>query len=523
LRAPFITREPKSPLIDHRWLRVWLGVLVCLGIGVSGCSIFKLETDQAQPDILKAAIAKVRDRTKSKASAAKPVGEKVRLAGGLALGQTDNLAFTPEAMASLLSELIDSEKWNSVRRLVRLYPDIISNLLIDSGSELPPSQLNVIAKFFDDQWSGDDKQAWQEFVKSKSNDADMREFLQARAKFLSLLETNEPESAFDLRIAEKLPKNASPIVFAESHRLEGIGHLIAGNHRKSVDRLSQAFTIVKTSQPYQASQIGLLLGEAQRHAGDTEAWQTSWESAINIQSRWLAERGLSDPAFWSKAAFLRPVSTPWPSDVIRRLEHSLRDENLVFSTAQTSASEAVVWAIVGTKSLKRHEAQNAILAFKKCEALVSSQALKEELQMQQALAMIDSGQQGPASAILIRLGSQPSLLGDRSKAILATLKLQNGSLAQGMNLLQSAIKTSNQWPTNERLRAQADYGLAFLMRGKEEQGIALLNQVHQEFLEEKQFDHAAQCLENIATYYEETDQPAKYRTAESRVKSIEAY
>ena len=43
--------------------------------------------------------------------------------------------------------------------------------------------------------------------------------------------------------------------------------------------------------------------------------------------------------------------------------------------------------------------------------------------MQQALAMIDSGQQGPASAILLRLGSKPSLLGDRSKAILATLKL----------------------------------------------------------------------------------------------------
>ena len=79
--------------------------------------------------------------------------------------------------------------------------------------------------------------------------------------------------------------------------------------------------------------------------------------------------------------------------------------------------------------------------------------------MQQALAMIDGGQQGPASAILLRLGSQSSLLGDRAKAILATLKLQNGSLAQGMNLLQSAIKTSSQWPAHERLRAQADYGL----------------------------------------------------------------
>lgn len=73
--------------------------------------------------------------------------------------------------------------------------------------------------------------------------------------------------------------------------------------------------------------------------------------------------------------------------------------------------------------------------------------------------MIDGGQPGPASAILIGLGSGENVLADRARAILASLKLQNGSLAQGMNLLQVAIETSNQWPTSERLRAQADMGL----------------------------------------------------------------
>ena len=178
---------------------------------------------------------------------------------------------------------------------------------------------------------------------------------------------------------------------------------------------------------------------------------------------------------------------------------------------------------IGTQSLKRHEYQNAILALKKSEALVSSTSLKEELQMQQALAMINGGQQGPASAILLRLGSQSTLLGDRAKAILASLKLQNGGLVQGMNLLQTAIKTSSQWPTSERLRAEADYGLAYLMRGRESEGIALLNQVYAEFIKRKSYDEAAQCLANIATYYEKTDQSGKHRSAVARMKQLELH
>ena len=61
------------------------------------------------------------------------------------------------------------------------------------------------------------------------------------------------------------------------------------------------------------------------------------------------------------------------------------------------------------------------------------------------------------------------------------------------------------------------------MRGKEEQGIALLNQVHEEFVKEKSNDHAAQCLANIATYYDKTDQPAKHRTAIAKMKELESY
>ena len=486
--------------------------------------MFKVNSEKAKSEIMNSAISGKDGQPGNSASHPGTAKSDVRLTGGLQLGDTDNLAFTATELGSVLSQLFEAKKWNSLRSLVRTYPDIVAKILMaDERGSLSQDQLVELAKLYDEQWRGDGQDTWLGYVQTTQPGENPSDFAEARARFLKLLENDEPSQALELDLGQTLEGQTSLLANAEALRLEGVANLMLGNDQASRDQLAKAMHLLKDSHPYQASQLALLLGESQRHAGALKEWKSSWKLAIDIQSRWLAQRNLQDPGFWKQAAYLRPASTPWPTSVVGRLENGLRDDNLDFGSDQTTDNEAVVWATVGTQSLKRHEPQNAILALKKSEALVTSPFLKEELQMQQALAMISAGQQGPASAILLRLGSKSSLLGDRSKAILATMKLQNGSLAQGMNLLQSAIKTSNQWPASERLRAQADYGLSYLIRGREEQGIALLNQVHAEFVKQKSFDHAAQCLENIAAYYEETDQPIKHRTAIARLKKLEAF
>ena len=520
-------RKPFSDAVRGGLLRVWISLVVCIGIGACGCSLFELNPEKSKSNILKNAVSKNNNRNSDGSSGDSDAGSPerdVRLTGGVTLGDTDNLAFTPEALSLVLVERIEAEKWNSVRNLIRLYPDIVTKILMrDESSSISRPKLIEVAKLFDEQWGGNGQDSWFNFVQAMKPAGKEYGFTQSRRRFLKLLENDEPVKALDVRLSQTLNNRSSVIARAEALRLEGVAHMMLDHDRESRDHFAGAMSLLETSHPYQSSQMALLLGESQRHAGALDQWKSSWESAIDIQSRLLAQWGLQDPAFWKQAAFLRPASTPWPTEVISRLENSLRNENLDFGSSQTTDIEAVVWATIGIQSLKRHESQNAILAFKKSEALVSSPSLKEELQMQQALAMINGGQQGPASAILLRLGSQSSLLGDRAKAILASLKLQNGGLAQGMNLLQSAIKTSRQWPTSERLRAEADYGLAYLMLGREEQGIALLNQVHDGFVKQKSYDHAAQCLENIATYYEKTEQKANHQTAVARIKEMEVY
>jgi len=522
LKSPFnISNRTMKPM----WIRQIVASLICASLCITGCSMFNSEPEKSKKGGLKNAFGKKESRSDLDAvlKNSAPNEKAIRLSGGLTLGDTENLAFTTDELAALFDTLLAEKKTNSVRGLVGLYPDIVTDLLTSAESTtLSWSRLDEIAQLFDQQWSGNGQDTWEDYIRTLSRNTKDSSFAQTRNDFLKLLQNNEPQRALDLRIREKFARNRNAIIQSESLRLEGIAYLLLEQHKKSSERLATAMQVLTESHPYQASKIGLLLGESQRHAGALDQWKQSWGTAIELQSRWLSERGLSDPSFWKKAAFLRPVSTPWPDRVIARLEKSLHRENMRFTSEKSSDKEAVVWAIVGTQSLKRHEAQNAILSFKKCEALVSTRSLKEELQMQQALAMVDSGQQGPASAILLRLGSSKSLVSDRSKAILATMKLQNGSLAQGMNLLQSAIGTSNQWPVAERLRAQADYGLAYLMRGKEKQGITLLNQVYDEFVKQENFEHATQCLSNIAMYYEKTEQTVKYREAIERLESLES-
>ena len=96
--------------------------MVTLGVGITGCSMFKADAEKSKTDILKNAFDKAMDHGNSSHvsnSKSGPASEKVRLAGGLTLGDTNNLAFTPEGLAGVLNELTEAEKWNSTRRLIR--------------------------------------------------------------------------------------------------------------------------------------------------------------------------------------------------------------------------------------------------------------------------------------------------------------------------------------------------------------------------------------------------------------------
>ena len=160
----------------------------------------------------------------------------------------------------------------------------------------------------------------------------VHKFLATRGTFLQRISNNEPDQALKLELTRTLDRSASSInlLSAEALRLEGIALMMLEKFDQAIDRYNEAFGLLQANHSWQASQIGLLLGESHRHAKHHEQWKQSWVASVEIQSRWLQERGLMNPAFWKKAAFLRPVSSSWPERTIARMENELRKQNLDF-------------------------------------------------------------------------------------------------------------------------------------------------------------------------------------------------
>ncbi len=499
------------------WL---LGLLVVAGIYLSGCTWLRLDAD-------KHGTRKISDLLSSpdKTKAVQPVDiEKVEVVkGGVDMGDVDNLAFSDSEFRHVLADVVDKRRRGSLEFLLLTYPDIaMSQLVAGPDEQLNPTQLAEVADAFDRIWMSPSARLWSAFVQHLGGENRDDGFVGKRRRFLECLSNGETDQALQLNLVRTADRMGDPPARIEARRLEASAHLLSGDSQKSIELLTTAVSLSKDDMPMQASRLQLLLGEAYRHHGDRQNWQAAWSAATTRESGMMRTRQLNDPAFWTKAAYLRPSGQPWPEQVVEDFMHILDGNGLSFPSELTDEShrESIVWAIVGLQSLHRHESQNALLAFKKAEAVADPSGLRQQLLLLEAVTMLDGGQAGPASPILLKLSSGTGLVADRARAVLGSLKLQHGSIDQGFNLLKSALKTVDQWPEEERLRAQADLALAYLIKGREQEGIALQDQMCQAFASRRMHNHAVQCLVNQAQYFDSTGQAGRQQQALHRLEQL---
>jgi ATP/maltotriose-dependent transcriptional regulator MalT len=93
-------------------------------------------------------------------------------------------------------------------------------------------------------------------------------------------------------------------------------------------------------------------------------------------------------------------------------------------------------------------------------------------------------------------------------AVAGVTQLRQGQLAAGLWLLQRAVEGSPgaDWP--HRSQAVADLGLAYLMNGRKDEGLAALHQAQALFRAEGHFKDLSQSLLNEALFLEQSgDKP----------------
>jgi hypothetical protein len=502
---------------------------------LSGCSSFEFDNDKDK-DLLDSIdgdkpktslMQKLRAKSAESNSIESAVKKKIRWDGdGVVLGEIDSSVFSADSFRDTVDQLIKDERFSTIKNLVRKYPDVAITVLQEANPNLHDSRvLQLIAQNFDTLWcssNGRQSTAWQSFiVDMTSTGHKAKGLLELKNQFWDHLKRDEPKKAIALKLVNNLPRETDIVVAAEFYRLESIAYMMDGEFSQATRRLRQSLEQLENVSPYQVARLKLLLGEFHRHNGELKEWKSSWAEAVNLQASLLQGRDLKDPSFWSRAAYLRPANTDWPKSAMDQLRtHVLGRE---VEIAGNMIDDSVVWMAIGLQHNDRTEGQHAVLAFKKSEAACGDKAVRDQLQLFQARAMLLAAQPGASSAILIRLISeyegQP--LADRAQAILGAMKLQNGAIGQGINLIQSSMKSVGQWPRSERLRAQADYGLALLVSGNEQEGLSYLDRVQQEFAALGEFDHAHQVLWNKAKYFEKTEQKQRFTAAQNELADVE--
>lgn len=439
---------------------------------------------------------------------------RVRAGGGdgFALGDVDQPACTPAQFLQRAAELLRAGQVVSADRYVERYPDIALAVLREpAGVPAPPEILARVAQRHDQQCSRVAPNAgWTALLADRAARPEVyTPYDEKRRQFMSCLQNGNARECLAMGVLEAPAGAPGTMLSIDALRLAGIAQVLDGQARSAAATLEKAVGLALRDHPYQAVSLLLLLSDAQRRSEDSARAELSWNQAALLAGELLDGRPpVVDPILWERVAYLRPVNCAWPPEVRRRLAEVntafaiVPDPRQAVSPGGVSAlEEAPLWIAIGHWRLARDEAQAALVALKRAESSTVDNYIGQRLQLAQARSLAHLGQPGPATAIAIRLaGENDPRISRPAIAMAGALKLQQGGVQQGFNLLRHGVEEEPacQWP--ERAEAEADLGLAYLLMGDETNGLRWLHTAQQGFEAAGQHEQLVQCLENEAAY-----------------------
>jgi tetratricopeptide (TPR) repeat protein len=472
---------------------------------------------------------------KAAGAAAKPGPTQVRTGGdGFALGDVEKATLAPQRFVDRVSEHLRAEHTFAARRCVERFPDAALAVFRDPTSvKASRDALLWIAAAHDRQGSRGDAPGWANVFRDRAAQPKRyANYDEKRRQFMTHVQNGRAREALGLGLAAPQGAPARVLQFDVQH-LTGIALMLDNRPQEAVAAFQQALKSAGDSRPYESVNVLLLLSDAQRRAGDAAAAGQTWVAAAELCTDLAAGNApVADPILMERIAYLRPADAPWPPAAQQRLNDLAARMGIVVpasplestsTLSKTTSDEAALWTVIGQWRLAREESQAALVAFKRAESMTSGPLAAAQLHLAQSRALIRLGQAPAASAMLINLAGQSDpQIAHPAMALLGTLKLRDGGIQQGFNLLRRAVEedASLAWP--ERTQAEADLGLAYLLAGDEPTGLRWLHGAQQSFEASGQRDELAQCLENEAGYLEQFKKGDLAKAVRGRLASIQA-
>ncbi|MFN4258103.1 MAG: tetratricopeptide repeat protein [Gemmataceae bacterium] len=473
----------------------------------------------------------------AKVPPAAPKEPTVQLDGkGVILAEPDKDAIAPGAFLHRVQELHQAGHATATRRYIERYPDVALHVLREStAAQAAHPVLRRIAEVYDQQCCRCGAEAgWSALLaERRQQPRHHADYETRRRQMVERMQAKRYTEAAALSLIAQVPrKSGSPLVEIDAAHLHGTALLMINQPGKAEEILRHAADLAR-AYPHQATHILLLLSEAQRRGGDDAGATQTWQSAAELASNLLnGSAPVLDPGFWERCAYLRPVQNDWPTLAQHQLrqfngtpELSAPDDSPVRWAAHQEepshqvVSEALVWTCIGRCRLERQEHNAALLAFKHAEAWTLEEQDRDRLRLRQAQVFAQMKQREAALALLVQLVNRPQpSISCPALALMGAIKLEDGSIQQGLAFLRKAVEeqASVDWP--ERGEAQANLGLAYLMIGDEATGLRWLHTAQERFMADKDEEHLRQCYQNEIAYLEQAGKRKQAHALRERLK-----
>lgn len=455
-----------------------------------------------------------------------PRAREIRFEGHeIVLGDSEVVSCTPWDLLERVKSEIASGRWSMARRTALHQSDTSRQALIQASSgDASLSNLRLLADTLDQV---EQQSTWTRLLDDRVQRAWVHdEFQSARQQTMAAMQNGNMTAALTLQLPEIAQRTGQSVLVAEAWRLVGIAHLISEAPDQAVLAWQQGLDQPSLDLASTVDLMSLQAVALQRMGDDgraSQVWQQSMRTALELHFRNVE---WTDFRFWKRSLEFGEMRVDWPVDVAERLgrlcAHDLGpvffDTNVVRAGSQI---DAAAWSYLGVAASRAELPQAALVAFKRGEIGVAP-AAQGWLRLAQARMLIQLGQDQAATTLLGTLATSPDpTLRQASQATLGSMKASNGSIEQGVALLEKSLASDEamNWPGQANFRA--DLGLAYLMVGRAEQGLRHLHAAQEQFQASGDVVGLLQTLENESKYHEATEQTELATQVKHRARAIE--
>ncbi len=441
---------------------------------------------------------------------------------GTNLGESQEVSLTSQDLLVGVTQLVEAKRLVTAHRWIQRHPEAALDTLRKSGTIKGNAEaLLLVAQVHDKQTIKTGASGWTQVISLRTSEPKRFEkFDQLRAQWISLIAEGAVDRALKLDLPTVATQTGQPLLEVDARQLQATALVLAEKPGEAIAAWEQALAAATQVSSHQSAYIQLLLSDAQRRHGDHAAAVAGWIKAANTSAQLLSFGPVLDPVLWERLAFLRPVQVQWPGPVVQTLRAC--DSTLGVQADGPGAPETCLWNAVGSWYLDRGHHQAALLSFKRAEGMATMAGAQAYLRFRQArcLALLD--QVGAATAVLVTIASdKQSPMMRPAMGMLGSLRLQSGSLPQGLNLLRKSVEGADtvDWP--DRPQAEADLGLAYLMVGDETQGFKWLHQAQKRFEARGDFESLTLALENEAGFFTQAKKNSEATALRERIAQLE--